>query len=121
MKLVKTLFKRLHPSHSFKSYLTDIDEKHKRIALPKIRLGSHNFMIERGRWSKKNITQRLCLKCNSLEDEYHVFIECPNYQSLRKQYLPQTLLKSPSMFKFLNYVNEMKNKKDLKNFSILCN
>ena len=113
-------FKRLHPPHSFKSYLTDIEEIHKRIAISKIRLGSHNFMIERGRWSKKNITQRLCLKCNSLEDEYHVFIECPNYQSLRKQYLPQTLLKSPSMFKFVNYINEMKNKKDLNNFSTLC-
>ena len=113
------LFKRLNPPHDFKNYLADIDEKHKRIALSKVRLGSHNFFIERGRWSKKKVSERLCLTCNILEDEYHIFIECSKFSSLRKQYLPKSLTKSPSMYTFLNHINNLK-KKDLSNFSTFC-
>ena len=117
--MIIAFFKRLDPPHSYKNYLTDIDEKHKRLALSKIRLGSHNFYIERGRWYKKKITERLCPTCNTVEDEYHIFIECPDYHSLRKQYLPYTLLNRPSMYKFINYVNNL-NKKDMYKFSTLC-
>ena len=81
---------------------TNILDKHKIIALTKIRLGSHNFLIERGRWQrpKLDIVRRTCNICDSIEDEYHVIIECPTYIDIRQRLLDNSLL-SHSIDRFL--------------------
>ena len=101
-----------HIDHDFygKDYLTEIKYNHLRIALSKLRLGSHNFMVERGRWTRPPLDHpnRICKECDELEDEMHIFFECTRYDLLRKQYLPSYLLKRPSMAKFIDYLHKAK-------------
>ena len=65
-------------------------------------------MVERGRWTCPSIqlTHRLCTECDELEDEMHIFCECKRYTSLRKQYLPISLYKKPSMTKFIDFIHK---------------
>ena len=76
-----------------------------RIAITKLRLGSHHFLIERGRWKKLELIDRLCITCNDIEDEYHIVMCCKKYKDLRYKYLPETLYNRPSMYKFINLLN----------------
>jgi len=84
-----------HLDHDFygKDNLNSIKQKYLRIAMTKLRLGSHNFMVERGRWTRPStyLTHRLCTKCDMLEDEMHIFFECDRFISLQKQYLPTSI------------------------------
>ena len=99
-----------HLDHDFygKDYLRTIKSNHLRTALTKMRLGSHNFNVERGRWTRPctEYTHRLCKECDMLEDEFHIFFECDRYISLRKKYLPPNIQKNPSMFKFISFLHK---------------
>ena len=53
------------------------------------------------------INQRICLKCEKIEDEYHFVIECILYQDLRKQYISPYFWKRPSMFKFVKQIKNV--------------
>ena len=84
-----------------------------RAALSKIRLSSHTFMVERGRWSKPKIEyiDRKCILCikNDIQDEYHILMICPYFKELRHKYINKHYYIRPSMFKFqelLNTVNK---------------
>jgi len=75
-----------------------------RISISKIRLSSHVFFIERGRWLKIKRDERKCSMCQTIEDEYHIFIECPRFSKVRKDYLPSLLKDRPSMFNFVTFL-----------------
>ena len=77
-----------------------------RIAITKVRLSSHLFFIERGRWGKPkvNAIDRKCNLCNTIEDEYHCLIECPRFVDERKNCLPDNLKFRPSMYDFVNFM-----------------
>ena len=96
------LYKSIKTSFKYEDYLDNIENSTIRKALSKIRLGSHNFMIERGRWNtpKLEYTHRLCTDCNTIEDEFHCFIECPRFNQQRKS-LPADITTNPSMWKFI--------------------
>ena len=96
------LYRHLKDNSNF--YLTQLPNNNIRKSLTKLRLGSHHFMVERGRWNKLDYVDRICFECNDIEDEYHVVMICKKYNKLRKQYLPQSLYDKPSMFKFINYL-----------------
>ena len=98
-------------------YLKLLPNNFIRIAITKLRLGSHYFMIERGRWKKLELIDRQCIFCNEIEDEYHIVMCCKRYNNLRKKYLPKTLIDKPSMFKFVNFLNT-KDIKSLKNLGL---
>ena len=99
-----------HIEHDFygKDYLNKIKHNHLRIALSRLRLGSHNFMVERGRWKRPKVpfTHRLCRECDMIEDEFHIFFECNRYANLRKKYLPSSVIDKPSMFKFIELLQK---------------
>ena len=42
----------------------------------RLRLSSHSFPIETGRWSRKKREERLCTVCNVLGDEIHYIYHC---------------------------------------------
>ena len=98
-------------------YLNLLPNNFIRIAITKLRLGSHYFMIERGRWKKLELIDRQCIFCNEIEDEYHIVMCCKRYNNLRKKYLPKTLIDKPSMFKFVNFFNS-KDTKSWKNLGL---
>ena len=115
------LFRHLNVDNGGAKYLDVIKDKYVRVAISRIRLGSHSFMIERGRWEKPkiNVELRKCGVCNDIEDEYHIFVKCPRFASLRNRYLSKTVYSRPSMFKFITFLNGATDK-ELKLFGIFC-
>jgi hypothetical protein len=84
-----------------------------------LRLSSHRLCVETGIWNQPFSTpfnERLCLNCNSLEDEFHFVLQCAMFNDLRVQYIPKRLWKRPSTFKFVELINT-ENHQILKNFA----
>ena len=113
------LYKLLNESTINNSYLFHVKEKYLRTSITKLRLGSHNLMIERGRWKKKELIDRECSLCGKLEDEYHAVLECPRYEEFREAYIPHYLLRRPSMFKFIEFLNTL-NPNEMRSFGKFC-
>ena len=114
------LFKHIKNSFKFENYLL-ITNKSLRTALTKIRLSSHSFMIERGRWARQKIEvkDRKCTLCDVVEDEYHCLIECPRFCKERKGCLPENLLKKPSMYAFVSFM-KCDDMKTCEKMGLLC-
>ena len=69
-----------------------------------LRLSSHRFEVEVGRWAKPNkvpYENRKCKICNILEDEFHFLLECPLYAELRKRYINKYYWRRSNMPKFI--------------------
>ena len=98
-------------------YLKALPNNFVRIAITRLRLGSHHLNIERGRWTNTVLAQRKCTLCDDLEDEYHFVVTCVKFQYLRIKYLPKHLYTNPSMYKFLNFVNT-ENKSQLRKLGL---
>ena len=115
------LYKYLGPVAERPLYLSEIKENHIRTAISKLRLGSHNFMIERGRWQcpKIDLSARTCDVCEELEDEFHIILKCKRFSNLRTKYLPKLLTDRPSMYMFINFLDTADGK-NLKSFGIFC-
>ena len=56
-----------------------------RVALTRIRLGSHRLKIETGRWSRIPREERLC-SCGVVQSEKHVLLHCPLAESIKEHY-----------------------------------
>ena len=101
------LYKEIKKNFNFENYL-QMENKLFRTADTKVRLSSHLFNIERGRWAKPKIeaNDRKYNICNVLEDEYHCLIECPRFTNVRRNCLSITLINRLSMLKFVNLMFE---------------
>ena len=84
----------------------NLSNKCLRNAITKIRLSSHVFMIERGKWNRNipNVLDRKCITCNTIEDEYHCMVVCPRFVRERRGCLPEILQRRPSMHEFLRFL-----------------
>ena len=107
------IFKYIKIEFKFENYL-DLLDRNIRICLTKIRLSSHTFYIERGRWENIEREDRKCSACGVLEDEYHCLIKCTSYINERMNLLPEKMLLNPSYYDFLqmfksNDVNVLRN------------
>ena len=112
------LYKYLKDSLSYENYL-DLPNQYLRTAITIVRLSSHLYHVERGRWRNVPFLNRLCDFCNVTEDEYHVFIECPRYKKLRDTYLPNNLISKPSMHSFIDFL-KCRPSSDLMKLGRLC-
>ena len=65
-------------------YRKNIPE-HLRVALTRIRLGSHRLKVETGRWSRIPVEQRLCT-CGEVQTEQHVLLSCPLSEPIRETF-----------------------------------
>ena len=92
----------LKQDFGFEKYL-HIYKKAHIVAITKIRLSSHLFYIEKGRWGARPVVrnERKCTFCDTIEDEFHCMIECPRYAHERKCNLPVFLRENPIMFKLI--------------------
>ena len=91
-KLIKKTFK-------FEEYLEILPDRKQRKSLAAFRISAHQLQIEHGRYSGKKIEERLCITCNDIEDEVHVFCDCIKNQPLRtkmNQSIGKTLCNSVS-------------------------
>ena len=114
------MYKLIKNAFGYEEYLDILNNSSLRKALAKIRLGSHNFMVERGRWGipKVDYNQRKCTDCLCIEDEYHCIIECPRFQVQRKN-LPPNITIKPSMWKFILLL-KTNNVQDTLKLAITC-
>ena len=74
------LFKR---NFEMEKYLDILPDRRQRKSLAAFRISAHKLQIERGRYVRKNVEDRLCNSCNKIDDEIHLLCECVKYQSLR--------------------------------------
>ena len=68
-KLFKTDFK-------FDKYLDAVKDNRYRQALIKLRISSHSLEIERGRYNKSDVKERLCPYWMRIDDEKHFILNC---------------------------------------------
>jgi len=76
---------------SYETYLDDSDNR--KFLLLKLRVGTNNLEIEKGRHQNKPISLRNCRFCSGVEDESHFLLECPGYADIREN-LQRVLLAS---------------------------
>lgn len=69
--------------------------------LTRLRVSSHRFSVDSGRWTNVPINERLCTACNMLEDECHFVQECSLYTELWKRYISQYYWRRQNVFKFI--------------------
>ena len=94
-----------HLDRNSNAYLFSMPNDYIRIALSRLRLGSHHLNVEKGRWHKIEYRDRKCCVCNDIEDEFHFVLICERFHELRKKYLPKDLYINPSMYKFIQFFN----------------
>ena len=84
-----------------------------RKTLANLRISCHNLAVEQGR---QNIllNKRICLICQKKIDQY---IECKQFDSLRKKYIPDIVYSSPTYSKFIFFLQN-KNTDILKNLAL---
>jgi len=78
-------YKHIYTTFEYQYYLKkkSIYKKYKS-AMSRLRMSSHRFHMETGRWTSTDLTDRICSYCNTLENEFHFFFECNLYNDLRK-------------------------------------
>ena len=72
-------YARFKDQFYYEKYLDDVKNNNHRIALTRIRTGSHFLRIETGRFSKnEDVKARVCKHCDSgdIEDEHHFVTTC---------------------------------------------
>ena len=96
------------------SYMNCNIRRDVRVCFTKLRLSSHNFLVQRARWLKVKVTytQRTCTLCNSndIEDEYHVTLVCECFRDVRKKYIKPFYYQRPNMMKFLDLMTSVSKK-----------
>ena len=60
---------------SIEPYLLLLKDKEVRQSISKLRCGNHDLMIKTGQYKKQPVEERLCPKCNCVEDEVHFLTE----------------------------------------------
>lgn len=104
--------------HNFviERYLDRIKINKYRIALTKLRLSSHDLLIESGRFTNVPLEDRKCPQCNLIENEYHFVLCCPKYTYLRQQFLKPYYCRWPSIHKFESLMSST-SRKEIENLS----
>jgi hypothetical protein len=116
-----SLYKELKTVFVMSQYLLVMDNIQLRNVIAKIRLSSHNLLIEVGRHSNIERSQRKCIYCdkNDIEDEFHFILICPKYSSLRTKYIHRYFTERPNVHKFLELLNSP-SRKTLNSLAIYC-
>ena len=103
------LYKHIKTHFGYEAYL-NFCALSTRVSLTRLRLSSHSFYVERGRWGSNKVVfeERKCRLCDVIEDEYHCLIECPRFVNERKGCLPMFLKNRPNMYKFVSFLKSDK-------------
>ena len=104
----RAIFYRSICDFKLQSYLKVLTISKFRYSIAQLRVSSHRLQVEEGRWKKPNptpFTERKCISCNKLEDEYYFVLECNLYGELRNQYIPQYYRNRPTMQKCVELLN----------------
>ena len=76
-------YRKFKSMFSSERYLS-LGTKKQRYMLSKFRISSHDLNIERGRYQKLQVKDRICQLCfNKIEDEIHFLLDCPSLEQTR--------------------------------------
>jgi hypothetical protein len=116
-----SLYRIFKKDFSRAKYLDIIGKRSIRNKIAKLRLSSHNLMIESGRHRRIERSNRKCELCNlnDIEDEYHFVIICPYFKRIRDNYIDTRYLERPNVFKFTDLLNSS-DKQILFNLGLFC-
>jgi hypothetical protein len=78
------LYKCFKADRQVEPYVTIGLSRLHRAALARFRAGVPLINVELGRYRNLPLDQRRCVVCNTIEDEYHVLLACPVYESIRQ-------------------------------------
>ena len=59
--------------------------------MSKLSCSNHSLVIEVGRHKKLEIKERLCPKCNEIEDEIHFISSCALFDTARKKFIQEII------------------------------
>ena len=81
------MYTKIKMTFGMEPYMKYIKNVKYRTALSRFRMSSHCLQIERGRHQrpKQAIKDRICFKCNVVEDEYHFLLQCQLYMADRQE------------------------------------
>ena len=98
-------YKKFKQTFSFEPYLL-VGTKKQRLIMSKLRISAHDLTIERGRYLKLDIKDRICPLCKTqVEDEVHFVLECSSLKFLRQKFF-QDIDQINKNFKHLNSENK---------------
>ena len=119
------LYRYLVNSHCLQFYLTKSLPCKIREIITKFRISGYNLNIEKGRYENIDRNDRKCTLCNmnEIEDEYHFILQCPIYDTFRKQYIKKYYYRNSSVYKLLQLLSteNIKELRGLGNFLIAAN
>ena len=72
--------------------------------MSKLSCSNYSLAIETGRHKKIEVDNRLCLKCNVIEDEIHFLTKCRVFDTTRQKFL-KDLVDNDSAFSKLDHYN----------------
>ena len=103
------LFKNAKDSLCISRYLTTLNGKKRRSLFCKLRLGTTELEIEKGRKSGIPRHERFCKLCplNTPEDEMHFITECPALTNCRINFM-EKIIKLNQTFRHLNRLERIK-------------
>lgn len=80
-------YKQFKEQYSTEPYVKIVTQKKYRSAYAKFRCGVAPIKIETGRYglNRVPVEERLCEYCNVVEDEFHVIMQCSQYDDIRMQ------------------------------------
>ena len=90
------LYKSLKQSLNSEFYLKSKCFEFKNF-ITKFRISNHSLLIEKGRFSNIPRENRLCSKCNVVEDEMHFLLHCTRNIEIRKIYFEKNKTESCSI------------------------
>ena len=98
------LYRNIKEVHDTELYLRQQYNCPLRQGFSIIRLSSHKFFVERGRWSKPKVeyVDKFCTLCDQrdIKDEYHIFMTCPHYLDIRVKFINKQYYVRPSLHRF---------------------
>ena len=72
--------------YNIENYLLQINDFSLKSIIARLRTSTHNLMVEKGRHLGIDRVNRLCTKCNVLEDEEHMLFTCHKHEEARKAF-----------------------------------
>ena len=114
------IYKHLKSDFNMSTYFTKINIAKYRTAYCQFLCRNHNLAVITGKWHKPHAIpykDRICQTCNTIEDEYHVILECTRFQDLRFKYIKKYYYTRPSMLK-LTQLLSCTNKNVIRNLSV---
>ena len=98
------LFRKVKSKYGFENYLFSNHDKNMISVFTKLRISNSNLNIERGRYNKTPLNQRLCPLCKTgVEDECHFILKCEKLNEPRNRFFDKLTEVVPSFNNFKDH------------------